>query len=41
MILTIAGMIIHHRIILGEEKYLESKFGQEYAAYRNQTRRYI
>jgi protein-S-isoprenylcysteine O-methyltransferase Ste14 len=41
IILTIAGMIIHHRIILREEKYLESKFGQEYAAYRNQTRRYI
>jgi protein-S-isoprenylcysteine O-methyltransferase Ste14 len=41
IILTIAGMIIHHRIILREEKYLESKFGREYAAYRNQTRRYI
>lgn len=39
--LTIAGIIIHHRIILREEKFLQQHFGREYAAYRKQTRRYI
>ncbi|MBN1980812.1 MAG: hypothetical protein JW795_04735 [Chitinivibrionales bacterium] len=38
MIFVIA---VHHRIILGEERYLRGMFGDEYARYCDQVRRYL
>ena len=35
------GMVVHHFIILGEEAYLESEFGDEYLAYKRRTPRYF
>jgi len=32
---------VHHRIILAEEAHLRSAFGEEYAAYCRQVRRYL
>jgi len=37
----IYGMVVHHFIILGEEKYLESEFGAEYLKYKSQVARYF
>jgi len=34
-------LALHFGIILPEEKYLESKFGENYVAYRRQVRRWI
>ena len=31
----------YHRIVLGEEKFLGERFGQEYLIYKQNTRRYI
>jgi protein-S-isoprenylcysteine O-methyltransferase Ste14 len=36
-----AGVVIHFMVILREEEYLEARFGEEYAAYRRQVRRWI
>jgi protein-S-isoprenylcysteine O-methyltransferase Ste14 len=41
MMLTIAGILIHHRIILREEAFLEEKFGEKYREYKRRTRRYF
>ncbi|NCA85536.1 MAG: isoprenylcysteine carboxylmethyltransferase family protein [Clostridia bacterium] len=38
---ALAGIIIHHIIILNEEKFLEMKFGQSYKNYRQRVRRYL
>lgn len=38
---AIAGLIIHFLVILREEEYLEARFGEDYAAYRRQVRRWI
>lgn len=38
---TIYGTIIHHLIILEEEKYLNSNFGEQYEAYQKKVRRYL
>ncbi|MEI6434206.1 MAG: isoprenylcysteine carboxylmethyltransferase family protein [Bacteroidota bacterium] len=38
---TLYGIIVHHQIILGEEKYLKSHFGNDYDNYREKVRRYI
>lgn len=38
---ALAGALIHFRVILPEEAYLERKFGEEYAAYRAKVRRWI
>jgi len=35
------GMIIHHRIILGEEKFLAGRFGDEWKKYTKEVRRYF
>ena len=39
--IMIYGMIVHHIIILEEEKYLENEFGDEYLQYKSQVPRYI
>ena len=35
------GMYMHHRIVLGEELFLSSRFGPEWEDYKKRTRRYI
>lgn len=35
------GMIVHHFIILGEEKYLENEFGDKYRQYKIRVSRYF
>jgi protein-S-isoprenylcysteine O-methyltransferase Ste14 len=35
------GMVVHHFIILGEEKFLEKEFGDEYRKYKAQVPRYF
>lgn len=41
LIVMIYGMVVHHFIILGEEKYLESEFGEEYRIYKSKVPRYL
>ncbi len=41
IILGIYSIITYHLIILGEEKFLEERFGEEYFSYKNKVRRYI
>ncbi len=36
---VLTGVVLHHRIILAEERFLAERFG-EYEAYRNNVRRY-
>lgn len=36
-----SGIIIHHRIVLNEEKFLSSKFGEAYKLYLSRTNRYF
>ncbi|OFX05903.1 MAG: hypothetical protein A3E78_05450 [Alphaproteobacteria bacterium RIFCSPHIGHO2_12_FULL_63_12] len=38
---ALAGALIHFRVILLEEAYLQRKFGEEYAAYKAKVRRWI
>jgi protein-S-isoprenylcysteine O-methyltransferase Ste14 len=38
---TVYGIVIHHLIVLKEEKYLKNLFGQEYEGYREKVRRYL
>jgi len=35
------GMVVHHFIILGEEKFLDGEFGDEYRKYKAQVPRYF
>jgi len=35
------SIFIYHLIILGEEKFLERRFGREYGEYRTRVRRYV
>ena len=35
------SIVIYHFIILGEEKFLETRFGKDYTNYKNKVRRYI
>jgi protein-S-isoprenylcysteine O-methyltransferase Ste14 len=37
----IYGMVVHHFIILGEEKYLDGEFGDEYRKYKARVPRYF
>jgi protein-S-isoprenylcysteine O-methyltransferase Ste14 len=41
IILGIYSIIVYHRIILAEEKFLEDRFGIEYSNYKKKTRRYL
>lgn len=41
IILTFAGIALHHRIILREEAFLEEKLGEQYREYKRRTRRYF
>jgi protein-S-isoprenylcysteine O-methyltransferase Ste14 len=41
ILLGVYSMAIYHFIILGEEKYLKSRFQDEYRAYTGRTRRYL
>ncbi len=41
LILGIYSMIIYHLIIIGEEKFLEKAFGEDYLNYKKKVRRYI
>jgi len=35
------GMVVHHFIILGEEKFLDGEFGDEYRKYKAKVPRYL
>jgi len=41
LIIMIYGMVVHHFIILGEEKFLENEFGDEYRKYKSLVGRYF
>lgn len=41
LVVMIYGMIVHHFIILGEEKFLDGEFGDEYHTYKSKVPRYI
>jgi protein-S-isoprenylcysteine O-methyltransferase Ste14 len=41
LLLLAIALAIHHRIILGEERFLEERFGEEWRAYRSSVPRYI
>jgi len=41
LVVMLYGMIVHHFIILGEEKYLEKEFGDEYLKYKKRVPRYL
>jgi len=41
LIIMIYGMVVHHFIILGEEKFLENEFGDEYRKYKSLVARYF
>jgi protein-S-isoprenylcysteine O-methyltransferase Ste14 len=39
--LVMAAAIVHHKIVLAEEKYLASQFGDLWTQYSTQVRRYL
>jgi protein-S-isoprenylcysteine O-methyltransferase Ste14 len=39
--LVIVALVVHHKIILAEESFLEARFGDQWIRYRNKVRRYI
>jgi protein-S-isoprenylcysteine O-methyltransferase Ste14 len=41
LIVMLYGMIVHHFIILGEEKFLENEYGDKYRKYRTNVPRYF
>jgi protein-S-isoprenylcysteine O-methyltransferase Ste14 len=41
LVLVAYGIFVHHRIILGEEKFLAEKFGSRWEEYRHRVRRYL
>jgi protein-S-isoprenylcysteine O-methyltransferase Ste14 len=41
ILIGIYSMAIYHLIILGEEKFLEKRFGSEYKNYKTNVRRYL
>jgi len=40
-ILVIIALIVHHKIILAEEVFLQNRFGEEWIRYRKNVRRYL
>ena len=40
-ILVIIALTVHHKIILAEEAFLQSRFGEQWIRYRNNVRRYL
>ena len=40
-ILVIIALTVHHKIILAEEAFLQSRFGEQWIRYRNDVRRYL
>ena len=38
---SVYGIIMHHRITLGEEKFLENRFGEVWKVYKIKVRRYL
>lgn len=41
LVIMIYGMVVHHFIILGEEKFLDAEFGEEYKKYKARVQRYL
>lgn len=41
LILGIYSIYVYHLIILGEEKFLESRFSEQYLEYKKNVRRYL
>jgi protein-S-isoprenylcysteine O-methyltransferase Ste14 len=41
ILLGLYSMVIYHLIILGEERFLMNRFGEEYLTYKNKIRRYL
>ncbi|HPO49530.1 MAG TPA: isoprenylcysteine carboxylmethyltransferase family protein [Spirochaetota bacterium] len=41
IVMGLYSFIIYHLIILGEEKFLDVKFGKEYYEYKNRIKRYL
>lgn len=41
LVIMLYGMIVHHFIILGEERYLLNEFGEEFKAYKSRVPRYF
>ena len=41
ILLGIYSIIIYHLIILGEERFLENRFGEAYRNYKSRIRRYL
>lgn len=41
LVVMVYGMVVHHYIILAEEKYLEKEFGDEYRVYKRYVPRYF
>jgi len=41
VLLGLYSMTIYHFIILGEERFMQNRFGDEYLSYKQKTRRYI
>ncbi|WP_292484800.1 methyltransferase [Mesorhizobium sp.] len=41
ILLPASVLVIHRRVILREEQYLEGKFGSEYRAYKVRVRRWL
>lgn len=35
------AMVLHHAIVLGEERFLDGRFGDEWRVYRARVRRYL
>ena len=38
---ALMGIVVHHLIILSEEKFLEGRFGEDWQKYKRRTRRYF
>ncbi len=41
LVLGIYSIVIYHLIILGEERFLKNRFGEQYSAYLLKIRRYL